>query len=197
MSTLFHVCIKARGMLTVAHCTQAVVWIQVMGSHEHLSVEDQAHWVQGTLPIPRELLRILVVNANRSPPTHGMYYSSHSSACIQVMGAGRNVFAVRARLEMQGTSMAARVMHGVYAEVRHMTNSIAQLSFVAHGCHIANEETLVVHNSEASMALLFLAACMGWCNVLASQEVLLVCSVLKVPADARAMEALSGWKVGD
>jgi hypothetical protein len=74
--------------------------------------------------------------------------------------------------------MAARAVHGVYAEVHHMTSSVAQLSFVAHDYHIATEETLVVHNSEASTALLFLAAYMGWCDVLASQEVLLVCSVL-------------------
>lgn len=187
-------------MLTVARCTQAVVWNQVVGLHERLSVEEvRVRWVQGKLPTPRELLQTLVVSANRNPPIHGMYYSKHSWACIQVMGAGRSVVvAARAQLEMQGTSTAARVVHDVYAEARHMTSSVAQLSFVAHDCHIANEEILVAHNSEASTALLILAVCMGWCDVLASQEVPLVCNVLWVLADARAVEvALSGWKVSD
>lgn len=135
------------------------------------------HWVQGTLPIPRELLLILVVNANKSPPIHGMYYSRHSSACIQVMGAGRTVFAARAQLETQGTSVIARVVRGVYAEARHRTNSGAQSIFVLY-CRIVNVERLVVHNSGVSMVLLSEAACMDWCGALASQEALLVCNVL-------------------
>lgn len=94
------------------------------------------------------------------------------------MGAGRNVFAARARLEMQGTGMAARVVRGVYAEARHMTTgSVAQSIFVLC-CHIASEEKLVVHNSEASTALLSEVVCRDWCDVLASQEVLPVCNVL-------------------
>lgn len=150
-----------------------------MGSHDDLSVvEAQLHSVQGTLPIPRELPQTLVANANKSPPIRGMYYSRHSSACIQVTGAGHNISAARAPLEMQGTSMAARVAHGVYAEVHHMTDSVAQLTFVLPCCHIANEEKLAVRNFEASRALLFLAVCMDWCDVLISQEALLVCNVL-------------------
>jgi hypothetical protein len=149
-----------------------------MGLHERLSVvEGQVRWVQGTLPIPRELLQILVASANKSPPIHGMYYSRHSWACIQVMGAGHNVFAARARLEMQGTNMAARVVHGVYAEVRHMTDNVDRsISFLC--CHTASEERLVAHNFEASTALLFEVVCRDWCDVLASQEVQPVCNVL-------------------
>lgn len=92
-----------------------------MGSHEHLSeVEDQVRWVQGKLPNPRELLRILAASANRNQPIHGMYYSRRSWACIQAMGAGRSAFAARTPLEMQGMGMAAHaVVHGVYAEVHH------------------------------------------------------------------------------
>jgi hypothetical protein len=135
------------------------------------------HCVQGTLPIPRELLQILVASANKSPPIHGMYYSRRSWACIQVMGVGRNVFAARARLEMQGTNMAARVVHGVYAEAPHMTGSVAR-SIVVLCCHTASGERLAVHNFEASTALLYEGVCMDCCNVLAFQEGLPVCNVL-------------------
>ncbi|KAJ8104717.1 hypothetical protein OPT61_g10610 [Boeremia exigua] len=47
------------------------------------------------------------------------------SACIQVMGAEHSVSAARARLEMQGTSTAARVVHAVDAEPRHRKGSAA------------------------------------------------------------------------
>lgn len=149
-----------------------------MGLHERLSVvEGQVHWVRGMLPIPRELLQILVASANKSPPIHGMCYSRHSWACIQAMGVGRNVFAARARLEMQGTSMAARVLHGVYAEARHRTDSVARSIFFLC-CHTASGERLAVHNFEANTTPLFVVVCRDWCDVLASQEVLPVCNVL-------------------
>lgn len=155
------------------------------------------HWVQGTLPIPRELLQIPVASANRSPPIHGMCYSRRSWACIQVMGAGHNVFAVRARLEMQGTNIAARVVHGVDAEVHHMTGSVARsIFFLCY--HTASVERLAAHNFEASTALLSEVVCRDWGDELASQEVLPVCNVPQVLADARAVEAaLSGWMVSD
>lgn len=178
MSVLFQICISVRGILTIARCTQAVVWCQVTALHEHLSaVEGQGHWVQGTLPVPGELLQILVVSANKSPPIHGMYYSRRSSACIQAMGAGHSVFAAGARPEMQGMSMVSRVVRGVYAEARHMTGSGAHSTSVL--CrHTVNEERLAVHNSGVSMALLSEMECMDCCGALASQEVLPVCNML-------------------
>lgn len=166
-------------MLTVVRCTQAVVWIQVTGSHELLSaVEDQLCSVQGTLPIPRELLPILVVIANRSLPIHGMYYSRRSWACIQVMGAGHNASAARARLEMQGTGTAARVVRGVYAEAHHKMSSVAHLPFVHLGRRTANEEKPVVRRLEVSNVHLASVGCMGEVGGRAFQEVLLACSVL-------------------
>ena len=113
------------------------------------------------------------------------------------MGVGRNVFAARARLEMQGTSMAARVVHGMYAEARHMAGSVARLVFFL--CyHTATEERREARNFEASTALLSEVAYMDWRDVLAFQEVLLVCNVLQVLVDARAVEVvLSGWRASD
>ena len=152
-------------MLTVARCTQAVVWIQVVGPHEPLSAgEVQVHLVQGTLPVPRELLQILVVSANRNPPIHGMCYSRHSLACIRVMGAGHSIFAVRARLEMQGTSMAARVVHDVYAEVLHTTSNVARAAFLHLYFHIASVEKLD-HSAGENMALLIEVAYKGQSDV--------------------------------
>lgn len=154
--------------------------------------------LQGRLPVPRELRQIPVVNANRSPPIHGMYYSRRSSACIQVMGAEHNVSAVRVRPETQGTSTIARVVHGAYVEFRHMEDSVARSTFVALCCHTANGEKLAAHNSWASKALLTWVVCMGASGGLASLEVLLVCSVLWVYVDARAVEvALRGWRAND
>lgn len=149
-----------------------------MGSHERRFVlEDQVHWVQGTLPIPRELLQTLVASVNKSQPIHGMCCSRRSWVCIQVMGAGHNVFAARARLEMQGTSMAAYVAHDVYAEARHRTDSDARSTFCL--CyHTASEERLAVHNFEANTARLPEVMCRCWCDVLASPEVLPVYNVL-------------------
>lgn len=186
-------------MLTIARCTQAVVWIQVMGSRECLSaVEGQVRLAQGTLPIPRELLQTLVVSANRTPPIHGMCYSRRSSACIQVMGAEHSVSAARAQPVMQGTSMAARVVHDVYAELRHKQCSVARSVFAALCCHIANGERLVARGSLVSKAPPTLVVCTEWCDVLAFQEVLPACSVLEVLADARAVEAaLRGWTAND
>jgi hypothetical protein len=183
-------------MLTVARCTQAVVWIQVMGSHELLSeVEDQVHWVRGKVPTPRELLRILAASASRNQPIRGMCYSRRSWAYIQATGAGRNAFAARTRLEMQGTGMAAHVVvHGVYAEVHHKTSSAAHSSSVLLCGHTANGERLMVRSSGVSKMHLALVACMGGCDVQVSQEVLLVGSVLEVLDDARAVVlALDGW----
>ena len=187
---------QGMGMLTVAHCTQAVVWIRVMGSHELLSeVEGQVHWVRGKLPTPRELLRILAASANRNQPIRGMCCLRRSWACIQAMGAGRNAFAARTRLEMQGTGMAAHaVVHGVYAEVHHKTSSAAHSPSVLLCCHTANGETLMARRFGVSKVHLALVVCMGGSDVQVSQEVLLVGSVLEVLDDARAVVlALDGW----
>lgn len=116
--------------------------------------------VQGTLPVPRELLQILAVSANRSLLIHGMCYSRHSLARILVMGAERSAFAVRVRQEMQGTSMAARVVHDVYAEVPHMTSSVAHAAFLHLYGHIANAERSV-HSAGENRVLLIGAGCKG------------------------------------
>ena len=176
-------------MLTVARCTQAVVWIKVMGSHELLSeVEGQVRWVQGKLPTPRELLRILAASANRSQPIHGMCYSRRSWACIQAMGAGRNAFAARTRLGMQGTGMTAHVVvHGVYAEVHRKTSSAAHSPSVLLCGHTANGERLMARRFGVSKVHLALVVCMGGCDGQVSQEVLLVGSVLEALGDARAV----------
>jgi hypothetical protein len=168
------------GVLTVARYTQAAVWTQAVGSHEPLSeVEDQVRWVRGKLPTPRELLRILAASANRNQPIHGMCYSKRSWACIQATGAGRNAFAARIRLVMQGTGMAGHVVvHGIYAEVRHRTSSAAHSPSVLLCCHTANGEKLMVRRPGVSKVHPALVACMDGCDVQVSQEVLLVGSVL-------------------
>lgn len=74
------------------------------------------------------------------------------------MGAGHSAFAVSARLEMQGMSMAARVEQGMYAEVLHMTSIVVHLAFLRLCYHIANVEKLV-HSAGVSMALLIEVAC--------------------------------------
>jgi hypothetical protein len=73
--------------------------------------------------------------------------------------------------------MAARVVHGVYAEARHRIDSVARSIFCLC-CHTASGERLADHNSEASTALLSAVVCRDWCDVLASQEVLPVDNVL-------------------
>lgn len=120
------------------------------------------------------------------------------------MGAERSVSAARARPEMQGTSMAARVVRGVYVELRHMKSSVARSLFVALCCHTVNGERLAAHNSWANRALPTWAACRGGRGVLAFREVLLVCNVRWVLGDARAVEvalrvlrALRGWRAND
>jgi hypothetical protein len=129
------------------------------------------------LPSPRELLQNLVVTANKSLPIHGMYYSTHNLVCIQVTGAGHNAFAARARLEMQGTGMAAREKHGVDAEVLHMTNSADRLVSVDLGCRIVNGAIWEVRNAEENGVHRVEVVCMDWCGVLVFQEALLAYNV--------------------
>jgi hypothetical protein len=165
VSAGFHFPIQTRGMLTVARCTLAVVWTQVMGSFAVSGVEVRSWEALDTLPSPRELLQSLVVIGSGTLLIRGMECcSTHSLACSQVTDSGRRTFAVRARSEKQGTNTTA---HGggdaVYAEAPRRDTG-ARLASLVLDCRIPSgdilsEEILKVHTAAGSMVDLTVVGC--------------------------------------
>jgi hypothetical protein len=114
-------------MLTVVRCTRAVVWSQVMGTREPLSVEEgQRAQHRDTLLGQRVPLPNLVVNASGNLPSHGMQcYSRHSLADSQVTGLGQAASGARARRETQGGCMVAHgAERGACAEFPHRDSDV-------------------------------------------------------------------------
>jgi hypothetical protein len=84
-------------MLTIARCTRAAVWTQVMGFPDAASV-DQSLEARDTLLSPREPPRSLFATVDESLSTLGMECCwTHSSAYSQERGLGRKTFAARVR----------------------------------------------------------------------------------------------------
>lgn len=149
-------------MLTVARCTRAAVWTRVMGLPAVSEVEDQLWKALHTLPSPRELLPNLVAIVDGTLLIRGMECClMHSLAYSQVTGLGRKTFAVRARLEIQGTNTVVHGGGGVgYAEVPH--NNAAQSIFSVPDRQILSAGRLKVHIAVENMVGQIEVGCKDW-----------------------------------
>jgi hypothetical protein len=141
-------------MLTVARCTQAAVWTQVMGLDATVSgAGDQSWKALGTLPSPREPLQSRDAIGDESLPSLGMECcSTHNLACSQVTGLGHKIFAARVRRETQGTNMTVHGGGSVDgAEVPRM-GTAAPLTSLALCYQTLIVEILKDHTVEVSTA---------------------------------------------